>query len=130
MKERYLRLEYWHHVRFSDEVHFEYGPLDKLRIIRKPGKRYCPDCIQDDKEPNKKDKKRHHCLTAIGYNFKSDIYFYKVSENTNGKISQKIYIDQILEPMVKSWIDTYHDFILEKDGDLSHEQGKSNIIRI
>ena len=61
MKERYRRPENWHRVRFSDEVHFGYGLQSKLRIIRKLGKRYCPDCIHEDKELNKKDKKRHYC---------------------------------------------------------------------
>ena len=129
MKERYPRPEDWHRVRFSDEVHFGYGPQGKLRIIRKPGERYCPDCIQEDKEPNEKDKKRHHCWAAVGYNFKSDIYFYEVPGNTNGKMSQKVYIDQILEPIVKPWIDAHHDFVLEEDGDSGHGPEKSNIVR-
>ena len=93
MKEGYVRSKDWHCVRFSDEVHFRYGPQSKLRIIRKLGEQYCPDCIQEDKEPNEKDKKRHHCWTALSYNFKSDIYFYEVSGNTNRKMSQKVYID-------------------------------------
>ena len=32
-------------IRFSDEVHFGLGPQRKLRIIRRPGERYCFDCI-------------------------------------------------------------------------------------
>ena len=34
MKGRYPRPEDWYRVRFSDEVHFGYGPQAKLRIIR------------------------------------------------------------------------------------------------
>jgi hypothetical protein len=37
----------WHNVRFSDEVHCYVGPQGKLFIIRKPGERYCSDCIQE-----------------------------------------------------------------------------------
>lgn len=50
MKEGYVRSKDWHCVRFSDEVHFRYGPQSKLRIIRKLGEQYCPDCIQEEKE--------------------------------------------------------------------------------
>lgn len=44
MKAKYPRPEGWYRMRFSDEVHFGYGPQAKLRIIRKPRERYCPDC--------------------------------------------------------------------------------------
>ncbi|KAF1936716.1 hypothetical protein EJ02DRAFT_479250 [Clathrospora elynae] len=36
-----------HDVRFSDEVHCRVGPQGKIRITRKPGERYCADCIQE-----------------------------------------------------------------------------------
>ena len=48
--------------------------------------------------------------------------------NTNGKVSQRVYIDQILGPIVKPWIDAHHDFVLEQ-GDSGHGPGKSNIVR-
>ena len=69
----YPESEDWHHVRFSDEVHFGWGSQGKLRIIRQSGTRYCQDCIQEADEPNEKDTKRHHCWASGGYNFKSDI---------------------------------------------------------
>lgn len=78
-----------------------YGPQGKLCIIRKLGERCCPDCIQEEKEPEEKDNKRHHCWAAVGHGFKSDIYFYEVPGNTNGKMSQRVSIDQILQPVVK-----------------------------
>lgn len=46
--------------------------------------------IQEADEPDENDKKRHHCWAAAGHNFKSDIYFYEVPTNSNGKMSQKI----------------------------------------
>ena len=101
MLAKYPEPENWNRIRFSDEVHFGWGPQDKLNIIRKPGQRYCQDCIQESDEPDEKDKKRHHCWAAAGHNFKSDIYFYNVAGNTNGKMSQRVYIDSILEPIVK-----------------------------
>ena len=129
MKKRYTKPKDWYRVRFSDEVHFGYGPQGKLRIICKPGERYCPDCIQEEKEPEEKDKKCHHCWAAMGHDFKSDIHFYEVLGNTNGKMSQRVYIDQILQPVVKPWIEAHHDFVLEEDGDSGHGPGKSNIVR-
>ena len=101
MLQKYPHPEDWHRVRFSDEVHFGYGTQDKLRIIRKAGMRYCQDCIEEIHEPSEKDKKRYHCWAAVGHNFKSDIHFYEVPGNTNGKMSQKVYIEKILEPVVK-----------------------------
>lgn len=38
--------EDWELIRFSDKMHSGFGPRRRLRIIRRPGERYCPDCIQ------------------------------------------------------------------------------------
>lgn len=65
----------------------------------------------------------------MGHNFKSDIHFYNVPGNTNEKMSQRVYIDSILEPIFKSWIEAKHDFVLEEDGDSGHGPGKSNIVK-
>jgi hypothetical protein len=129
MLQQYPNPEDWHRIWFSDEVHFGFGPQGKLLIIRKPGLRYCQDCIQEADEPAEKDKKRFHCWAAVGWNFKSPIYFYEVPGNTNGKMSQQVYIDQILEPIVKPWLDTGHDFVLEEDGDSGYGPGKNNPVR-
>src|SRR5438045_4176146 len=59
--------EDWHHVCFSDEVHFGWGPQGQLIIIWRPGMRYCQDCIQEEEQPVEKDKKQLHCWVAIGY---------------------------------------------------------------
>jgi hypothetical protein len=37
--------------------------------------------------------KRVHAWAAVGHNFKSDLIFYEISSNTNGKITQRGYID-------------------------------------
>ncbi len=129
IKEKYPKPEDWYRVRFSDEVHFGYGLQGKLCIIRKSGEQYCPDCIQEEKESEEKDKKRHHYWATVGHDFQSDIYFYEVPGNTNGKMSQRVYIDQILQLIVKPWIKAYHDYVLEEDSDLGHGLGKSNIVQ-
>jgi hypothetical protein len=133
MLERYPRAEDWHKVRFSDEVHFGWRPQGKILIIRKPGMRYCQDCIQEEAQPAEKDKKRLQCWAAIGFNFKSDIYFYDVPGNSNGKMSQQVYIDSILEPIIKPWILRGDDFVLEEDNDSGHgppgKSKKNNIVQ-
>ena len=121
----------WKRVRFSDEVHFGRGPQRRLRIIRKPGERTCQDCIQEQHDPEEKDKKqkRYHCWAAVGWNFKSELIFYEVPSNSNGKMSQKVYIDFIQESVVKTWLETDPKFVLEEDGDSGHGSGKDNIVR-
>jgi predicted nucleic acid-binding Zn ribbon protein len=101
MHQRYSKTKYWRCVRFSDEVHWSVRPKDKCKIIRKPGERYCSDCIQH--YLNWEDKKVNvwqHSWVAIGYNFKSDLNFH-TTKSCNGKMSLKVYRDQILEPIVK-----------------------------
>jgi hypothetical protein len=70
---RYPEKEDWRHIRFSDEMHSDFGPQYILRIIRKPGERHCADYIQHADEPLESDRKRQHCWAAVGYNFKSEI---------------------------------------------------------
>jgi hypothetical protein len=94
-------------------VHFGWGSQGKLFTIRRPDERYCQDCIQHVDEPDVKDVKRHHCWAAVDHDFKSDIHFYNVSSNVNEKMSQRVYIDQILKLIVKFWLN--HDFVLEED---------------
>lgn len=103
--------EDWHDLLFSDEVHFGYGPQHKARIARKPGTRLDPSKLQERKQPEEGDKKRLHCWAAIGYDFKSDIVFYD-SGNSNGKMTQACYEEQILEPYVKRWIEAGYSFVL------------------
>lgn len=116
-------------MRFSDEVHSGNGPQGKIHIIRKLGERYCQDFIQEADKPSSKNMKRQHAWAAVGHNFKSDIIFYNVASNTNGKMSQQVYINQILEPVVKSWLDAKHDFVLEEDGNSGHGMGKKKIVQ-
>jgi hypothetical protein len=97
MLRHYSEPKDWHRVRFSDEAHMGIGPQGKLRIIRKAGERYCSNCIQDEREkPKDEGKYRIHVWGAIGLNFKSNLVKYDVEGNTNGKLSQQAYINQIL----------------------------------
>ena len=127
MLERYPTKEHWRKVRFSDEVHFGLGPQGRLMIIRKPGQRFCKNCIQETAEPA--EKKKVHAWGAIGYNFKSDLVFYDVPLNTNGKMTLKVYRDQILDLIIKPWLQAGQDFVLEEDRDSGHGVSKYNIVR-
>jgi hypothetical protein len=119
-----------HFIRFSDEVHCRVGPQGKLRIVRKPGERYCSDCIQEQLNRDEERKwKASHIWAAVGYNFKSNIHFYKIPGNKNGELSLEVYRDQILEPVVKPRLKhTQPDFILEEDNDSGHGGGSANNI--
>ncbi|KAF2629187.1 hypothetical protein BU25DRAFT_465246 [Macroventuria anomochaeta] len=120
----------WKSVRFSDEVHWRVGPQGKMCIIRKPGERYCSDCIQE--QLNRNDEKQWeaaHTWATIGYNFKSNLTFYNTPGNKNGKLSLRVvYRDQILEPVVKPWLVCGDTFTLEEDNDSGHGGGSGNNI--
>lgn len=120
--------ESYENIRYSDEMHAGWGPQYQMHLIRRPGERYCIDCIQYTDEPAEKDRKRQHCWGSAGYEFKSDITFYD-SGNSNGKMTQRVYIDTILEPIVKTWIQRGHDFYLEEDNDSGHGPSPTNIVR-
>jgi hypothetical protein len=113
MLRKYPEPEQWRCVWFSDEVHWSVGPEGKVRIIRKPGERYCANCIQHtfDRSDEKQRNECQHSWAAVGYNFKSDLFFH-TTNNKNGKMSLVVYQDQILEPIVKPWChDTNPDLI-------------------
>ncbi|KAH7394815.1 hypothetical protein BKA66DRAFT_567205 [Pyrenochaeta sp. MPI-SDFR-AT-0127] len=131
MLQRYPDAEDWHRVRFSDEVHWAIGPQGSIYITRQPGERYCSNCIQqrDERDDHEHNLKRVHAWAAIGYNFKSALTFYEILSNTNGKMTQRAYIDQILEPVVKPWLERGDNFVLEEDGDSGHGPSKNNIAR-
>jgi hypothetical protein len=131
MLERYPEPSDWYRIRFSDEVHWVIGPQGSIYIIRRPGERYCSDCIQqrDERSDEEKARRRVHAWAAVGYNFKSELTFYDVPSNNNGKMTQRVYNDQILKPVVKPWLERGDDFALEEDGDSGHGPGKSNIVQ-
>ncbi len=52
--------------------------------------------------------------------------FYEVPGNANGKMSQRVYIDSILNPVIKSCLEAGEEFVL-KDGDPGHRKA-NNII--
>ena len=85
---------------FSDECSFGWGPEGKIHVISEKGTRYGPRNLHyRERRPEKDDIKRLHAWAAVGYNFISPLIFYDTGNN-DGKMSQKAYIEQILEPFV------------------------------
>jgi hypothetical protein len=121
MKEKCPEPAQWRRVHFSDKVHWSVRPEGKVRIIRKPGERYCANCFQHtfDRSDEKQRNERQHSWAAVGYNFKSDLTFH-TTNNKNGKMSLSVYRNQILEPIVKPWLERGDDFVLEEDNDSGH----------
>jgi hypothetical protein len=75
---------------------------------------------------------RYHCWAAIGWEFKSELVFYDVPTNTNGKMSHLVYRDVILSGIVAQWLARGDKFVLEEDGDSGHGGGnsaKGNIVK-
>lgn len=127
MKQRYPTKEDWYLVRFSDEVHFGFGPQGKILIFRKPGQRYCSSCIQEREEPSEADLKRLHAWGAAGHGFKSDLEFYTIppkegtlKDRNTGKMTANVYLERILKGVVEPWIKRGDQFTLEEDQDSSH----------
>ena len=65
----------------------------------------------------------------MGYGFKSPLIWYEVPTNSNGKLSQAVYIEAILEGYVKGLIEEGRQFVLEEDGDSGHGPGKNNPVQ-
>ncbi|KAL9036867.1 MAG: hypothetical protein Q9214_005949, partial [Letrouitia sp. 1 TL-2023] len=89
MLEERPKPEHWEDVLFTDGCYFGFGPEGKGMIIRREGERYEPKHVQlRGRRPNKEEKPpRVHAWAAVGYNFISNLYFYEVPTNENGKIS-------------------------------------------
>ena len=84
--------------------------------------------MQEGKETPESVQKRYHCWAKVGWNYKSDLYFYEVPGNNNGKMSQRVYIDSILEPVIKPCLEVGEQFVLEEDGDSGHGSANNNNI--
>lgn len=66
----------------------------------------------------------------MGYNFKSDIIFYNILSNKNGKLTYQVNKNSILILLMKPQIMTRVDFILEKDGNSGHDSSEKNLVYI
>ena len=96
-------------MRWSDEIYFSLSPKKKLRIIRRPGERFYQNYIQERGPPPEddlngdEDEVGLHIQAIVGWEFKTPLIQYTTRQK-NGKMSQKVYIEQILEPYMRKWI--------------------------
>lgn len=120
MLEAYPDAQAWRFVRFSGELHFGFGLDGRVRLLPRPGERYCADCragqpatsqaaaATADPTPDGwgRDVRRVHCWAAVGYGFKSELVFYDdaTGANSTGTLSMNDYCDKILEQAVKPWL--------------------------
>ena len=114
MLQKYSYQYHWRRVRFSDKVHFGYGPEGKVYVTRKPRERYCMNCTQIKETSEEKNKERGHAWAVVGHTFKSDLIWYNLG-NKNGKMQAIYYRNMILDKIVWPWIDRDDDFVLEED---------------
>ncbi len=128
MFRKYLKPKDLHRVCFINKIHFDYRLERQLKIIQRLSTQNCHDCIRHQPlfSSEEKDCKRKHCWASIEYNFKSDIIFYDVPGNRNGKLTHQVYIDSIPKLVVKLWITAEKNFDLEDDSDLGHSLSQKN----
>lgn len=88
---------------YGNEVHFGYGPQDKLNIIWKPSIHYCHNYIKNTTSQLRKTRNG----TNIGQRFgiiPSPRSIPMENQVMNGKMSQRVHIDQIFGPIFMPWI--------------------------
>ncbi|KAK0655250.1 hypothetical protein B0T16DRAFT_8175 [Cercophora newfieldiana] len=69
--------EDWRDIRWSDEAHFAKTAQGRVRIIRKPGERYCPSCIHHAENEDDPIRERYHVWAAVSWGFKSQLVFLR-----------------------------------------------------
>ncbi|KAG9258480.1 uncharacterized protein F5Z01DRAFT_670196 [Emericellopsis atlantica] len=119
MLEVYPQPHNWRFIRFSGELHFGFGLDGKMRLLPRPGEKYCEGCKDQPPADWGRDIRRVHCWAAIGYGFKSELVFYDDQTNPNhtGVMSMADYTGKVLDRVVKPWLDLSgtNQFILEED---------------
>lgn len=117
--------------RYTDESHFGWKQktIGRHYISRKKGQRAEPRNTRERPAPEDPiHDERVHTWAGIGYQFKSDLIRYYPT-NKNGKMSLKVYLEQILKPHVGEWLESGDDFVLFEDNDSGHGTSAHNIVR-
>lgn len=122
----------WDCIAFTDKVHVGWGPTGKPLVTRRPGERLCKDCFKLEGDPEDIDDRRVHGWATYHHDWKSE--FYPYSTYHNGNMTVKAYMDEILEPYVKPWLDAVavgalKPFILEEERDSAFGLGVNSPIR-
>lgn len=111
----------WKKVCFLDKVYSDEDLNESYRLFASKVNVHVKTVFKNRMSQSRRIKnKYHHCWAAVGYNFKSELIFYEVPGNSNRKMNQRVYINSILEPIVKPWLKAGEDFVLEKNNDSGH----------
>ncbi|PQE05391.1 Transposable element Tc3 transposase protein [Rutstroemia sp. NJR-2017a BBW] len=86
-------VEYWRKGIYTDETIARTNLRRRVKVLRKRGERKHLDCIQFTFNSG---RDSIMCWAAIGYNFKSDLYFISMDGQGKG-FTQKKYEQQILQ---------------------------------
>lgn len=114
-------IDAWKKVCFLDEAYSDEDLNESYRLFASKVNVHVKTVFKNRMSQSRRIKnKYHHCWAAVGYNFKSELIFYEVPGNSNRKMNQRVYINSILEPIVKPWLKAGEDFVLEKNNDSGH----------
>lgn len=72
-------MQFWHSVRFTDEVHFALESRKAAVVIRNECKAWCDTCYQYRKRSR---GSQIHCWGMVGYGYKSDIVFFDANDSS------------------------------------------------
>lgn len=117
MLEAYPQPQDWRPVRFSIELHFGFGLDGKMRLLPRPGERFCTGCGEMAEAKWPRDIRRLHAWAAAGYGFKGELVFYDESTNPNnlGILTMQAYHDKVLDKPVRQWLQNGDMFVLHED---------------
>ena len=115
--------DYWRKARFTDETITRTDLLRRRKLLRKRGERKRLDCIQFTFHSGHKSVM---AWAAIGYGFKSKIYFCSYEGEGKG-LNQQKYAEQILRGPLKEIFEQPGDFFCVEDNSKVH--GKTDTPR-
>ena len=118
------RPEDWNVVRFSDEGHCGWGPAGKSYVFRRPGERLRKDCIVI--QPELKEEEKSECIAGVLLVISFKALYFINSGSKSGNMTPNVYVQDILEPVVKSWVECSDHFILEEERDWAHGLGRKS----
>lgn len=111
-------VEYWRKGIYTDETVTRTNLRRRAKVLRKRGERRRLDCIQFTFNSG---RDFVMCWAAIGYNFKSQLYFVSTDGQGHG-FTQKKYEEQILQGPSKGIFEERHShgFFCVEDGSRGH----------
>lgn len=109
-------VEYWRRGIYTDETIARTNLRRRVKVLRKRGERRRLDCIQFTFNSG---RDSIMCWAAIGYSFKSQLYFVCMDGQGKG-FTQKKYEAQILRGPLREIFKERHDFFCVEDGSRVH----------